>query len=55
MDENQARLVKARYQREWRAKNKDRVRAINQRYWQKRAEREAQESERTEGGGTHGD
>lgn len=25
------------YQREWRAKNKDRVRVINRRYWAKRA------------------
>lgn len=25
------------YQREWRAKNKDRVRVINRRYWENRA------------------
>lgn len=25
------------YQREWRAKNKDKVRVINKRYWEKRA------------------
>lgn len=27
------------YQREWRRKNKDKVRAINHRYWEKRAKR----------------
>lgn len=31
------RKEKNLYQREWRAKNKDRVRVINRRYWEKRA------------------
>lgn len=31
------RKEKNLYQREWRAKNKDRVRVINRRYWKKRA------------------
>lgn len=38
MDEN-AREERRRYQREWRAKNKDRVRAINQRYWANRVQK----------------
>ena len=33
----EARDAKNEYMKQWRAKNKDRVRAINQRYWEKRA------------------
>ena len=32
----EARAEKNEYMRQWRAKNKDRVRAINQRYWERR-------------------
>lgn len=32
-----AREERARYKREWRAKNPDKVRAQNQRYWEKKA------------------
>ena len=32
----EARAAKNEYMRQWRAKNKDRVRAINQRYWERR-------------------
>ena len=42
-------LVKAeqnRYAREWRAKNPDKVRAFNRRYWEKRA-RERIEKEKS--------
>ena len=39
--EEMARAEKAKYQREWRAKNRDKVREINARYWAKRAERAA--------------
>ena len=41
---------KRQYQREWRSKNKDRVREINQRYWANRVRRklEAQASQREE-------
>ncbi len=37
--------IKARreYQREWRAKNKDRIRGYNKRYWERRAERQKNE------------
>lgn len=38
MDE-MAKEAYRQYQREWRRKNKDKVRAINHRYWAKRAER----------------
>jgi hypothetical protein len=34
--ENRERLNK--YQREWRAKNPDKVRKYNQRYWEKKAQ-----------------
>ena len=37
--ERMAKEEKARYQREWRAKNRDKVRAINARYWARRAEK----------------
>lgn len=37
-----ARQARNRYAREWRAKNKDSVRASNARYWEKRAAREAE-------------
>jgi hypothetical protein len=30
---------KRRYAREWRAKNSEKVRAANQRYWEKRAQK----------------
>ena len=39
--EQLAREERARYAREWRAKNRDRVRASNQRYWKKRAAKAA--------------
>lgn len=32
-----ARKERNRYHREWRAKNKDRVKAIDDRYWAKKA------------------
>lgn len=32
-----AREAQRKYQREWRAKNKDKVAAINRRYWEKKA------------------
>lgn len=38
MDE-QAREERRKYQREWRRKNKDKVRVINQRYWVNRAQK----------------
>lgn len=35
-----ARQAKREYERKWRAENKDRVKAIRARYWEKKAERE---------------
>lgn len=45
MDRNFEKAAAARraYQREWRAKNRDRVRAYNQRYWERRGEKLAKE------------
>ena len=40
-----AREERARYQREWRANHKEQVKAINAKYWAKRAARLAQEKE----------
>ena len=42
-----ARQARREYARAWRAKNPDRVRAINRRYWEKRATK-ATEPERRE-------
>lgn len=44
MDELQdiVKELKREYQREWRAKNKDKVQAINNRYWIKKALQEQQ-------------
>ena len=36
-------IERREYYRQWRAKNKDRVREYNARYWAKRAERMARE------------
>lgn len=36
------------YYKKWRAKNKDKVRDYNVRYWVKRAERESNEASRKE-------
>ena len=35
--------ARARYFREWRARNRDKVRIYNKRYWKKRAEQERKE------------
>ncbi len=37
--EEQAKAARREYMRKWRAKNKDKVREINARYWQRRAEK----------------
>ena len=44
-----ARAARNKYSREWRAKNPDKVREINERYWARRAEREAAEQEVSNG------
>lgn len=40
---NSVNIERREYYRQWRAKNKDRVREYNARYWAKRAERTVQE------------
>ena len=46
-----ARDERNRYQREWRARNKERVKQINERYWMKRAAKAAAEREVQNGNG----
>lgn len=46
--QEKARRSKNEYQRRWRSANPDKVRASNKRYWERRAEREAQETQRKE-------
>lgn len=46
--EEQIKEEQRRYYREWRAKNRERVRAINRRYWLKRAAKAA-EGEKEDG------
>ena len=41
----QARIAQREYQRKWRAANKDKVRNRNNRYWEKKGKKLAQESE----------
>lgn len=43
--EKKAREERNAYFREWRAKNKDRVKAINKRYWENRAKNNAKKQE----------
>ena len=44
IDIEKARAAQRAYAKEWRAKNPDKVREKNLRYWARRAEREAQEA-----------
>lgn len=41
--------ARKRYYKQWRKKNADKVRANNERYWARRAEREALEEQAEEG------
>lgn len=40
----QARKAKNEYARKWRANNREKVKAAQDRYWERRAEREAQDT-----------
>lgn len=54
VDMEKAREAQRAYAKQWRAKNKDRVRENNLRYWARRAEREAaaqKEQEEVQGDG----
>lgn len=48
-DIEKARKAQRAYAREWRAKNRDKVKANNLRYWARRAEREAKETKQMQG------
>ncbi len=41
--------VRRAYQREWRSKNKDKVKEYNANYWSKKAEKDANEQKPKEG------
>ena len=45
MKELDANAARREYYRQWRAKNRDRVRAYNLRYWQRVAERQKSQKE----------
>ena len=47
-DAEKARTARNAYARAWRAKNPEKVRAAAERYWARRAEREAAEQEKQE-------
>lgn len=40
-----ARLERNAYKRRWRAKNPDKVKASNERYWERKAEKKVREEE----------
>ena len=40
--------IRGAYQREWRAKNKDKVKAYNQKFWERRAEKARKEQQTNE-------
>ncbi|ADU23189.1 hypothetical protein [Ruminococcus albus] len=47
-EREQVKQVQREYYREWRARNKDRVKAANQRYWLKKAQEAKQEQKEGE-------
>lgn len=58
MTQNLEKLIVAerrKYQREWRAKNRDKVAATQRRYWENRALRTLQAQENEEGGAAFGE
>lgn len=46
--EDEAKKLQAEYHRNWRAKNKDKVRETNKRYWLKKAQKSKEEKEKEE-------
>ncbi len=44
-----AKNLEAEYHRNWRSKNKEKVKAINKRYWLKKAEKELKERSENNG------
>lgn len=49
--DEKAREAQREYMRQWRAANREKVRANNARYWKRRAERMEQEREEVKGNG----
>lgn len=49
-DLEKARQARNAYAREWRKNNPEKAKAAHDRYWARRAEREAQAAQTTEGG-----
>ena len=47
-EQEQARQARNKYAREWRARNRDKVKACNERYWARKAAKAA-EQERDDG------
>lgn len=41
----QAKEARRKYKREWAAKNRDKVKAYTERYWQKKAEQAAEQKD----------
>ena len=49
--DEQARAARAAYFREWRKKNPDKVRESNRRYWERKAQKMAEQAEGKQGVG----
>lgn len=49
-----AKTARNKYAKQWRSKNRDKVRAANLRYWARRAEREAAQEASDQRGDRHG-
>lgn len=49
IENDDARAARNAYLREWRARNKDKVKAAQERYWQKVAEEQAEQKEAVNG------
>lgn len=48
IDMDKVRAARRNYAKKWRAKNRERIKESNLRYWERRAEREAQEMQSKE-------
>jgi len=48
MNDEMIKSLRAEYYRDWRKKNPEKVRKINERYWKRRAERAAEQTKQDE-------
>jgi hypothetical protein len=48
VNDKEAKALRAAYYRDWRKKNPDKVREINARYWERRAEKLAEQVKQSE-------